>query len=137
VHAPGYSDSPGFSGIKGESLSAYSELLPRVSVPKAVGIIGCVEYLRRLEPTLQTLRTGRLFVALLGVSLAVIVSVWVLVPDFADANMRAGTAALGVVFVGGCMSYLGQPSLSRYRLGLVVMNVAAVVSLAILLTNPI
>jgi hypothetical protein len=95
-----------------------------------------MDYLRRLAPTPDTLRNGRLTLVVFGVFLAVLVALIVFVPEFADANLRAIVAATGLAVVGDCIAYLGQPSLTRYRIGLVVTAIGVLASFLILVTNP-
>ena len=95
-----------------------------------------MDYLRRLEPTPDALRNGRLVLGVFAVFLAVLVVLIVFVPEFAnDRNLLAITAATGVAFAGDCIAYLGQPSLTRYRLGLTVTTVGIVTGFVILFTN--
>jgi len=96
-----------------------------------------MEYLRRLEPTPDALRNGRVRLSIFAVVLVVLLVIIVFVPGISDdRNLLAITAATGVAFAGDCIAYLGQPSLTRYRLGLLVTTVGIIASFVILFTNP-
>jgi len=91
---------------------------------------------RRSEPTPEALRNGRRTLVIFGVFVAVLLALNFFITDFADGNTWAIMATTGVAFVGDCIAYLGQPSLTRYRLGLVVTTIGIVAGFAILITNP-
>ena len=77
-----------------------------------------MEWFRRLEPTPQALRNGRLVLALLVALLAVLTIVTLLGTGF-DTGTLAITLATCVTVLGHVIAYVGQPSLTRYRVGLV------------------
>jgi len=95
-----------------------------------------VDYFRRLEPTPTALRNGRRTLAIFAAFVAVILALIVLVPGFGDTGMLAITAATCVALAGDAIAYLGQPTLTRYRLGLIVTTVGVVASLVLLIANP-
>ncbi len=95
-----------------------------------------MDYFRRLEPTPSALRNGRLTLAIVAAILGIIAALIVLVPGFGDTGTLAITAATVVTLAGHVIAYLGQPTLTRYRLGLVVMAVGIVAAFWMLIANP-
>jgi hypothetical protein len=58
------------------------------------------------------------------------------VPGFADRQMLAVTATACVALAGDAIAYIGQPTVTRYRLGLIITTLAIVVGFYIALANP-
>jgi len=95
-----------------------------------------MDCIRRMQPTPQALRTGRLTLAIIAAFAVVILALIVLVPGFGDTGMLAITAALIITIAGHAIAYLGQPTLTRYRLGLIVMAVGIVAGFWLLVASP-
>lgn len=95
-----------------------------------------MDYLRRLAPTPSALRNGRLTMAFVGVILAGGLALAVVDPGFRDPWTLAILAATAVTVAGHGIAYLGQPTLGRYRAGLVVMAIGIVVAFALLFASP-
>jgi O-antigen ligase len=89
---------------------------------------------RRLEPTPQALRNGRRLLVLLVALLAVVTIVTLLGSGFDTATL-AITIATCVTVIGHVIAYVGQPSLLRYRVGLVVAAVGIVTAFWMLITD--
>ena len=90
---------------------------------------------RRMEPTPHALRNGRLVLAMLVALLAVLTIVTLLGTVF-DTGTLAITLAACVTVLGHVIAYVGQPSLTRYRVGLVVAGVGIVTAFALLILDP-
>ena len=97
---------------------------------------GSVDYFRRLAPTPSALRSGRLTFAILAVVVAGCVALMVFLPGFADMAMLAVTASTSVTLAGLGVAYLGEPGLTRYRIGLVVATVGMLLSIYLWLADP-
>jgi drug/metabolite transporter (DMT)-like permease len=95
-----------------------------------------MDYFRRLEPTPDALRHGRWTFAAVAVIYGVIIALMVFLPSFADTVMVTIMVASLVTLLGTGLSYLGQPTLTRYRAGLIVTAVGVVVSFWMLIANP-
>ncbi len=95
-----------------------------------------MDYFQRLEPTPSALRNGRLVMVIVGAILLVLVVLMAIDVSPRDPNTLAIAAATAVTVVGHGIAYLGQPTLGRYRAGLVVMTVGIVAAFAVLLLNP-
>lgn len=91
---------------------------------------------RRLEPTPSALRNGRLTLVILAAPVGVILVLIALVPAVGDAGMLAILAATMVTLAGHVVAYVGKPTLSRYRTGLVVMAIGIVTAFGLLIANP-
>ena len=95
-----------------------------------------MNYLQRLAPTPESLRNGRLTFAAVAVIFGVILALIVLVPGFGDTAMVTVMAASLVTLAGTGIQYLGQPTLLRYRIGMIVTAVGIAVSVWMLVANP-
>ena len=95
-----------------------------------------MDYFRRMEPTPSVLRQGRLVMVMVAGILAVLLVLMFVDGSFRDPGTIAIAAATGVTVAGHGFAYLGQPTLARYRLGLVVMTVGIVAAFAFLLIDP-
>jgi hypothetical protein len=95
-----------------------------------------INYLRGLEPTPSALRNGRLTLVIVAAVVGAILILLVLDPAFGDTGMLAITGATVVTLVGHVLSYVGQPTLGRYRLGLVVMAIGIVAAFWLVIANP-
>jgi hypothetical protein len=95
-----------------------------------------MDYFRSLSPTPSALRNGRIVLTVVAIVVGVILIFIVLVPGFGDMGMLAITAATSVTLAGHAVAYLGQPSLMRYRIGLVVLTIGTVAAFWLLIANP-
>ena len=96
-----------------------------------------MNYFLRMQPSPSALKQGRM----LGVAFVVI---FVALQAFYigsglpwDTGMIVSTAAIGFSLIGDATAYIGQPSLTRYRLGLVIMATGAAIAFASLLIWPV
>jgi hypothetical protein len=89
-----------------------------------------------LQPTPAALRNGRRTLAIFGAFVALALVLVALVPGFGDRQMVAVTAASCVALAGDAIAYLGRPTVTRYRTGLIVTTLAIVVGFAIAFANP-
>jgi hypothetical protein len=90
----------------------------------------------RLQPTPEALKNGRRTMVAVAVIVVGIAVFMLLVPGAVDANWLAILAMTTVTLIGDGIAYLGQPTLSRYRVGLVITAIGIVASFFILLTEP-
>jgi hypothetical protein len=95
-----------------------------------------MDHVRNLRPTPSALRNGRIVLAALAGVVGVAVILIVLVPGFGDAATLAIAAATIVTLAGHVIAYVGQPTLTRYRVGLVVITVGIVAAFWLLIANP-
>jgi hypothetical protein len=95
-----------------------------------------MDYLRRLEPTPSALRNGRIQLAILGVVVGILVALMVLDPASRDTSTVTIAIASSVTLLGHVIAYGGPPTLTRYRVGLVVMTIGIVSAFWMLLANP-
>jgi hypothetical protein len=95
-----------------------------------------MDYFRRLRPTPDALRNGRWTFAAVAVIFGVILALFALVPGSVDTVTVTVMAATLVTLLGTGLSYLGQPTLTRYRIGLIVTAVGILVSFWMLVANP-
>lgn len=89
-----------------------------------------------LQPTPTALRNGRRTMAIFAAFVAVMVVLVGFVPGFGDPQMLAVTATTCVALAGDAIAYLGQPTVTRYRLGLLVTTLAGVAGFYVVLANP-
>ncbi len=95
-----------------------------------------MNYFRRLEPTPTALRNGRRTLVVVAAIVGLILVLLLFLPGFRDTGMVAITATTMVALVGHAIAYLGQPTLTRYRLGLIVATVGIVASFVLLIADP-
>lgn len=95
-----------------------------------------MDYLRRLAPTPTALRNGRITLVIFAALMAILLILIVLVPDLRDTGMLAITGTTSVALAGDAIAYIGRPTLTRYRLGLVVTTIGVVASFVLLIANP-
>ena len=91
--------------------------------------------LLRFEPTPDALRNGRRTMAITAV-IGLVLGALNVAAGFTDPQTVAIFAALGLSLVGDAIAYLGQPTTTRYRLGLAITTVAIVAGFYFLLANP-
>ena len=89
-----------------------------------------------MSPTPESLRNGRRTFVAVAAIFGVIFGLIVLVPGFADTTMLTVMAASLLTLGGTGIQYLGQPSLVRYRIGMVLTAVGIVASIWMLVANP-
>ncbi len=65
-----------------------------------------------------------------------ILALMVAVPGFADTTMVTVLAASLITLLGTGLQYLGRPTLTRYRVGLVLTVVGIALSVWMLVANP-
>jgi hypothetical protein len=95
-----------------------------------------VEFLWNRTPTPSALRGGRITLVVLVVVFVIGVASILLVPGFGDTQFIAVMAATGVMVVGDATAYLGQPTVTRYRLGLAITTIGIVLAFWFWLANP-
>lgn len=95
-----------------------------------------MNYFQRMSPTPESLRNGRLTFVAVAVTFGVILALILVVPDFGDTVMLTVMAASLLTLVGTGIQYLGQPTLLRYRIGMILTAVGIVVSIWMLVANP-
>ncbi len=100
------------------------------AAPAAPGLVGF------LQPTPTALRNGRRTLAIFAVFVAVAVALVAFVPGFGDRQMLAIVASSCFALTGDAIAYLGRPSTTRYRLGVILTTIAIVVGFYIALANP-
>ena len=74
--------------------------------------------------------------AIFGAIVVVMLGLVLLVDGFGDRQMLAITATSLVVLAGDAIAYLGQPSVTRYRFGLIVTTIAIVAGFYFAFANP-
>ncbi len=95
-----------------------------------------MNYFQRMSPTPESLRNGRLTFVAVAVIFGVILALMVFIPGFADTVMLTVMAAGLMTLVGTGIQYLGQPTLLRYRVGMILTAVGIVLSFWMLIANP-
>jgi hypothetical protein len=95
-----------------------------------------MDYFLRLQPTPEALKNGRRTMVAVAVIVVGIALFMVLVPEAVDANWLAILAMTTLTLIGDGIAYLGQPTLTRYRVGLVITGIGIAASFFILLTEP-
>ena len=95
-----------------------------------------MDYLRRLEPTPSALRNGRLTMVIASGAVAVLVVLMLMDERLRDAGTIGIAASTALTVVGHGIAYLGQPDLSRYRIGLAIMAIGIVGAFAFLFLFP-
>jgi hypothetical protein len=90
----------------------------------------------RFEPTPEAIRNGRRVMAVVAVVAVIAVALILFVPGFADAQYLGITAALGLSLVGDAVAYLGQPTTTRYRIGLAITTIGILAGFWFLVANP-
>ena len=95
-----------------------------------------MDYFLRLAPTPEALRNGRRTMIVVAVIVGAIALANLLIPAFADANMWVILATTGLILVGDGIAYLGQPTLTRYRIGIVITTIGIVTSFYLLIAEP-
>jgi hypothetical protein len=96
-----------------------------------------MNYLRRLEPTPSALKQGRILGVVIVAIFVFIVAIYIGSGLPWDTGMIVSTSATGFSFIGDAIAYTGQPSLTRYRLGLAIIVIGATVAFASLLIWPL
>ncbi len=89
-----------------------------------------------LRPTPEALKNGRRTMVIVAIIVIGIGLFNVLIPDAADANMWAILGTTCLTLVGDGIAYLGQPTLLRYRAGLVITAVGIASSFYLLIVEP-
>ena len=95
-----------------------------------------MKYFGRWEPTPDVLRNGRITLAIFAAFMVVLLVLIALLPELRNTGMLAITATTFVALVGDAIAYLGQPSVTRYRLGLIVTAIGVVASFYLLIASP-
>jgi hypothetical protein len=95
-----------------------------------------MDYFLRLQPTPEALKNGRRTMVAVAAIVVGIALFMVLVPGAVDANWLAILATTTLTLIGDGIAYLGQPTLTRYRIGLVITAIGIAASFFILLTEP-
>lgn len=95
-----------------------------------------MNYFKRLEPTPASLRTGRQIFGAVAVIFGVILALMLVVPDFGDTVLWSVMAASLLTLAGTGIQYLGDPTLMRYRIGMILTAVGIVLSFLLLVANP-
>ena len=95
-----------------------------------------MDYFLRLSPTPEALRNGRRTMVVVAVIVVGIAAANLLIPAFADANMWAILATTCLTLLGDGIAYLGQPTLMRYRVGLVITTIGIAASFYLLIAEP-
>jgi hypothetical protein len=74
--------------------------------------------------------------AFLAAIVGILVVLIIILPGFGDAQMLAVTATTSLALAGEAIAYLGEPTLTRYRLGLIVTAIGVAASFYLLLADP-
>jgi len=90
----------------------------------------------RLQPTPEALHKGRRSLAAVAVIVVGVAVFILLVPGAADPNWLAILATTSLALVGNAVAYLGQPTLTRYRIGLIIIGIGVAASFYLLLAEP-
>lgn len=90
-----------------------------------------------LRPTPTGLRGGRITLAIVAALVGVLVVLLALDPGFRDPSMLAITGTTIVSGAGFAIAYLGQPTLTRYRVGLIVITIGVLASFWLLVASPL
>jgi hypothetical protein len=91
----------------------------------------------RLEPTPEALHKGRRSVAAVGIIVAGVALFILLVPGATDPNWLGILASTSLALAGSAIAYLGQPTLLRFRIGLILMGIGIVASFYLLIAEPL
>lgn len=95
-----------------------------------------MNYIKSLQPTPASLRNGRMVFAAVAVILGVILALMVFAPGVADTTLLTIMAVSLLTLAGTGIQYLGQPTLLRYRVGMILTAVGIVLSFWMLVANP-
>lgn len=95
-----------------------------------------MSYFQRLAPTPAALRNGRLTFAAVAMIFGLLLALIMLVPGFGDTVMITVLAASLVTLLGTGVQYVGQPTLLRYRVGMILTALGIVLSFWMLVANP-
>jgi hypothetical protein len=90
----------------------------------------------RMQPTPEALHKGRRSMAAVGVIVAGVALFILLVPGAADPNWLAILATTSLALAGNAIAYLGEPTLLRYRIGLILTGIGVAASFYLLLVEP-
>jgi hypothetical protein len=91
----------------------------------------------RLQPTPEALHKGRRSLAAVGVIVAGVALFILLVPGATDPNWLAILGTTTIALAGNAIAYLGQPTLLRYRIGLILIGVGITASFYLLIVEPL
>lgn len=90
----------------------------------------------RLQPTPEALHKGRRSLAAVAVIVVGMALFILLVPGATDASWLAILATTSLALVGNGIAHLGQPTLTRYRIGLILSGIGIAASFSLLLFEP-
>jgi hypothetical protein len=96
-----------------------------------------MEWFMQLRPTPEALKNGRRTMVAVGVIVVGVALFMVLTPGAIDANWLAILAATIVTLIGDGIAYLGQPTLTRYRVGLITTGIGIAAAFFFLIAEPL